>query len=81
MELDQNAAKLFLQVSNTLLNSLTSSIAASDLMAKQLERQSELPAYESLSKQLAALRHNQFKVLRVAENMKTTVYNVLSERR
>ena len=71
MELDQNAAKLFLQVSNTLLNSLTSTIAASDLMAKQLERQSELPAYESLSKQLAALRHNQFKVLRVAENMKT----------
>ena len=71
MGLDQNAAKLFLQVSNTLLNSLTSTIAASDLMAKQLERQSELPAYESLSNQLAALRHNQFKVLRVAENMKT----------
>lgn len=71
MELDRNAAKLLLQVSNTLLNSMTSTIAASDLMAKQLERQPDHPSCETLSNQLAALRHNQFKVLRVVENMKT----------
>lgn len=71
MELDRNMAKLLLQVSNTLLNSMTSTIAASDLMAKQLERLPELTENSPLAGPLAALRHNQFKVLRVVENMKT----------
>lgn len=70
MESDRKTAQLLMQISNTLLNSLNGAIAASDMMAKQLERQPPENA-ESVSAYLAALRHNQFQVLRVAENMQT----------
>ena len=71
MDADQKTARLLMQVSGTLLTSLSSAIAASDLMAKQLERQTGLENAESLASQLAMLRRSQFQVLRVADNMKT----------
>lgn len=71
MEAAEKTARLLMQVSGTLLNSLNSAIAASDLMARQLERQNDLENAESISNQLAMLRRSQFQILRVADNMKT----------
>ena len=71
MDANEKTARLLMQVSGTLLNSLNSAIAASDLMARQLEQRGESENTESFANQLAMLRRSQFQMLRVAENMKT----------
>ena len=71
MESAEKTARLLMQVSGTLLNSLNSAIAASDLMARQLDQRSEPENAESFPKQLAMLRRSQFQMLRIADNMKT----------
>ena len=71
MEATEKTARLLMQISGTLLNSLNNAIAASDLMARQLEHRSESENPESLSTQLAVLRRSQFQILRIADNMKT----------
>ena len=62
--------KLHQQMSSYFLNSLTNAIAATDLMAAQLEKQPEESRSPDLSKYLSILRRNQFQMLRLAENLR-----------
>ncbi len=62
---DRETAILLQNLSNTLFNALNDSVAAADLLARRLS-QSDNP--EEL-RYLAMLRHDQFRMLRVAENM------------
>ena len=62
--------KLHQQMSSYFLNSLTNAIAATDLMAAQLEKQPEEARSPDLSKYLSILRRNQFQMLRLAENLR-----------
>lgn len=56
--------------SEYFLNTLSTSIAASDLLAAHLEQMSPEGKNEDAEKYLAILRHSQFQLLRVAENLK-----------
>ena len=56
--------------SEYFLNTLSTSIAASDLLASHLEDMGRESKSEDAEKYLAILRHSQFQLLRVAENLK-----------
>ncbi len=67
---EKNDLKLHQQMSSYFLNSLTNAIAATDLIAAQLEKQPEEELSPDLSKYLSILRRNQFQMLRLAENLR-----------
>ncbi|MBQ4321975.1 MAG: hypothetical protein IJC35_07020, partial [Oscillospiraceae bacterium] len=62
---DRETAVLLQNLSNTLLNALNDSMAAADLLARRMAKgdRTEERRY------LAMLRHDQHRMLRVAENM------------
>lgn len=70
MAMDQNSAKLYQQISTYLMNTLTNAVAASDLMASRIERVTDAENRESLAQYLCVLRHSQFQILRLVENMR-----------
>ena len=67
---EKSDLKLHQQMSSYFLNSLTNAIAATDLMAAQLENQPEENRGPDLSKYLSILRRSQFQMLRLAENLR-----------
>ncbi len=67
---EKSELKLYQQMGNYFLTSLNNAVAATDLMAAQLEKQPEGAAGPDLSKYLCILRRNQFQMLRLAENLR-----------
>ena len=67
---DKDELKLHRQLGSYFLNSLNNAIAATDLMAAQLEKDPEEASVPELSKYLGILRRNQFQMLRLAENLR-----------
>ncbi len=64
--MERDSALLLGQISSHMLNSLNTAIAVSDRLAARLDARGE---DNELTDQIAALRHNQFQVLRTAQNM------------
>ena len=67
---EKDELKLHEQMSNYFLNSLNNAIAATDLMAAQLEKRPEDASVPDIAKYLSILRRSQFQMLRLAENLR-----------
>lgn len=73
---DKEAARLLENVSGALFEALNDSMAAADVLARKLERQLEKPADAGVSDPreiltyLSVMRHDQHRILRVAENLR-----------
>ena len=67
---EKDELKLYRQLGGYFLNSLSNAIAATDLMSAQLEKAPKDPSGPDLGKYLCILRHNQFQMQRLAENLR-----------
>lgn len=67
---EKDEFKLHQQMSSYFLTSLSNAVAATDLMAAQLEKKPKEVSVPELSKYLGILRRSQFQMLRLAENLR-----------
>ena len=67
---EKDELKLHRQMGSYFLNSLNNAIAATDLMAAQLENRPEDASLPDIAKYLSILRRSQFQMLRLAENLR-----------
>ena len=67
---EKDELKLHEQMSNYFLNSLNNAVAATDLMAAQLEKRPEDASVPEIARYLSILRRSQFQMMRLAENLR-----------